>query len=81
MFPGAEARGRRIDDRYKLIELSMSSYPARTRSNIEKSDGTMIFSFERVLSGGTNLTLELANKLGKPVLHIYDTPAKSEYST
>ena len=33
----------------------------------------MIFSLERVLSGGTKLTLELANKLGKPVLHIYDT--------
>ena len=26
-----------------------------------------------MLSGGTELTLELANKLGKPVLHIYDT--------
>ena len=33
----------------------------------------MIFSLERVLSGGTKLTLELANELGKPVLHIYDT--------
>ena len=26
-----------------------------------------------MLSGGTKLTLELANKLEKPVLHIYDT--------
>ena len=33
----------------------------------------MIFSLNRRLSGGTKLTLELANKLGKPVLHIYDT--------
>jgi hypothetical protein len=33
----------------------------------------VIFSLERALSGGTRLTLELANKLGKPVLHIYDT--------
>jgi hypothetical protein len=62
----------RIDDRYKLIELSTRSYPARTRRNIEKSDGTVIFSLERVLSGGTKLTLELSDKLGKPVLHIYD---------
>jgi hypothetical protein len=38
----------------------------------------VIFSLERVLSGDTKLTLELANKLGKPVLHM--TPAKSEYS-
>jgi Circularly permutated YpsA SLOG family len=33
----------------------------------------VIFSLERLLNGGTKLTLELANKLGKPVLHIYDT--------
>jgi hypothetical protein len=33
----------------------------------------VIFSLERVLSGGTRLTPELANKLGKPVLRIYDT--------
>jgi len=26
-----------------------------------------------VLSGGTKLTLEFANKLGKSVLHIHDT--------
>jgi Circularly permutated YpsA SLOG family len=70
---GRKAEDGRINDRYNLIELSTSSYPARTRRNIEKSDGTVIFSLERVLSGGTKLTLELANKLGKPVLHIYDT--------
>ena len=29
--------------------------------------------FERCLSGGTKLTRELADKLGKPVLHIYDS--------
>ena len=74
MSPGGrQAEDGRIDDRYHLIELSTSSYPARTRRNIEKSDGTVIFSLERVLSGGTKLTLELANKLGKPVLHIYNT--------
>jgi hypothetical protein len=38
-----------------------------------KATGTVIFSFERLLSGGTKLTWEHANKLGKPVLHIYDT--------
>jgi hypothetical protein len=68
-----KAEDGRIDDRYNLVELSTSSYPARTRRNIEESDGTVIFSLDRRLSGGTKLTLELANKLGKPVLHIYDT--------
>jgi Circularly permutated YpsA SLOG family len=33
----------------------------------------VIFSLNCRLSGGTKLTLDLANNLGKPVLHIYDT--------
>jgi hypothetical protein len=70
---GRKAEDGRIDDRYNLVELSTSSYPARTRRNIEESNGTVIFSLNRRLSGGTKLTLELANKLGKPALHIYDT--------
>jgi hypothetical protein len=74
---GYVTRGRkpedgRIDDRYNLIELSTSSYPARTRRNIEKSDGTVIFSLERVLSGGTRLTLELANKPYDVDLNVVD---------
>jgi Circularly permutated YpsA SLOG family len=51
----------------RLVELSTTSYPARTRRNIEESDGTVIFSLEHRLSGGTKLTLELASKLEKPV--------------
>src|SRR3984893_5365907 len=69
---GRKAEDGRIDDRYNLVELSTSSYPARTRRNIEESDGTVIFSLERLLSGGTKLTWEHANKLSKPVLHIYN---------
>jgi Circularly permutated YpsA SLOG family len=53
---GRKAEDGRIDDRYNLVELSTSSYPARTRKNIEESDGTVIFSLERLLSGGTKLT-------------------------
>jgi hypothetical protein len=69
---GRKAEDGRIDERYNLVELSTSSYPARTRRNIEESDGTVIFSLERLLSGGTKLTWEHANKLCKPVLHIYN---------
>src|ERR1700680_3647650 len=70
---GRKAEDGRIADRYNLVELRTSSYPARTRRNIKESDGTVIFSLERVLSGGTKLTQDYGNKLGKPVLHIYDT--------
>jgi hypothetical protein len=69
---GRKAEDGRIADRYNLVELTTSSYPARTRRNIEESDGTVIFSLERLLSGGTKLTLEHANKLCKPVVHIYN---------
>ena len=48
---GRKAEDGRIDDRYNLVELSTSSYPARTRRNIEQSDGTVIFSLECPLSG------------------------------
>src|ERR1700674_3245966 len=62
---GPEGRDGRIDDRYNLVELSTSSYPARTRKNIEESDGTVIFSLEHQLSGGTKLTQDYANKIEK----------------
>src|ERR1700736_4477962 len=68
---GRKAEDGRIDDRYNLVELSIVSR-ANPR-NIEESDGTVIFSLERLLSGGTKLTWGHANKVGKPVLHIYDT--------
>src|SRR5580693_5777867 len=53
---GRKAEDGRIDDRYNMVELSTTSYPARTRRNIEESDGTVIFSLERLLSGGSKLT-------------------------
>jgi len=55
----------------------LSSQPARIPrepgGTSEESDGTVIFSLERLLSGGTKLTWGHANKLRKPLLHIYDT--------
>jgi hypothetical protein len=41
---GCKVEDGRIDARYNLVELSTSSYPARTKRNIEESDGTVIFS-------------------------------------
>jgi Circularly permutated YpsA SLOG family len=36
---GRKAEDGRIDERYNLVELSTSSYPARTRRNIEERFG------------------------------------------
>jgi Circularly permutated YpsA SLOG family len=53
----------------------LSSQPARILRErgrtSRKIDGTVIFSLERLLRGGTKLTRDYANKLGKPFLHIY----------
>src|ERR1700738_218236 len=69
---GRQRKGESMTDT-TWLSSSTTSYPARTRRNIEESDGTVIFSLERLLSGGTKLTWGLAKKLGKPVLYIYDT--------
>ena len=71
MFPGA-GRQRTGESMTGTNWLSSqpASYPARTRRNIAESDGP---GNVQPLSGGTKLTEDYANKLGKPVLQIYDT--------
>lgn len=54
-----------IGDRYPLIETPSSSYPQRTEWNVRDSDGTLILSYGAP-TGGTNLTVGIASRLGKP---------------
>jgi len=67
---GRKAEDGRIDDRYRLVELPSRSYPARTKRNVAESDGTVIFSLEIELIGGSELTLSHAIQTGKPALRI-----------
>lgn len=53
-----------IDDRYPLKEIN-GGYQARTRRNVEVSDGTAIF-YSSMLSGGTELTVVYCIQIGKP---------------
>ena len=67
-------KGRRTEagtlpDKYKLKEMSSSSYPKRTEQNVIDSDGTLIVSHGR-LSGGSLLTAKLAKHHKKEWLHI-----------
>src|ERR1700730_12045233 len=62
---GRKAEDVRIDDLYNLVELLTSSYADLTKMNIEESDGSVILSFGCLLTGGTKLTRDYANKLGK----------------
>ena len=73
---GRLAEDGRIDDRYPLIEIPGGSYEDRTRKNVEESDGTLIIS-PGELTGGTKLTKEICENLGKPNC-VLDSPKVSQ---
>jgi hypothetical protein len=50
---------------FGLIECEDDGYPARTRRNVENSDGTLLIGSHR--SGGSRLTYEIAKQLKKPL--------------
>lgn len=50
---------------YPMQELRSANYPPRTKANVKRADGTLIFTYGPP-SGGTLLTLEYARKLQKP---------------
>ena len=67
-------KGRRAEDgpvpaHYNVKEAPTPEYSRRTELNVIDSDGTLILSHGE-LSGGSALTEKLAQKHGKPFLHI-----------
>ncbi|MEM9185627.1 MAG: putative molybdenum carrier protein [Planctomycetota bacterium] len=67
---GRQAEDGRLDPRYNLRETASTKYDERTRRNIDESDGTVVFSPTATTTGGTQLTLDHARRLGKPLLHL-----------
>lgn len=68
-------RGRRAEDgvigeRYELRETPSSRYDQRTRWNVRDSDATVVFSIASHVTGGTALTIAVAQQQGKPHLHL-----------
>ena len=59
-----------IDARYQLTETPAADYAQRTEWNVRDSDGTVIFTIEKTLSGGSKLTAEFAIQMRKPWLHL-----------
>ena len=49
-----------------MNEAPTSNYPQRTKMNVRDSDATIIFCHDVRVSRGTELTIELCKKLGKP---------------
>lgn len=66
---GRKTEAGTLPDKYKLKEMSSSSYSERTEQNVIDSDGTLIISHGK-LSGGSLLTLEFAKQHKKEWLHI-----------
>ena len=58
---GRLAEDGRIPDSYKLRETTSREYAVRTEQNVLDSDGTLIL-YRESISGGTELTLRLAEK-------------------
>ncbi|MFP6855591.1 MAG: putative molybdenum carrier protein [Opitutales bacterium] len=56
-----------IPTHYDLRETSSNAYPERTRLNVEDSDATLVVSPSHP-TGGTLLTIQHAEQVGKPVL-------------
>ena len=56
-----------IPNRYHLRETKSPTYPERTLLNVEHSDATLIVSPTHP-TGGTLLTVQHAQEVGKPVL-------------
>ena len=68
-------RGRRAEDgaipaRYLLSETPSERYQERTEWNVRDSDGTVNLSLSDALTGGSRITAERAQALGKPCLHV-----------
>jgi hypothetical protein len=71
-------RGRRaedgtIPDRYQLKETQGTRYTQRTEWNVRDSDGTVIFTIEPYLRGGSRRAVEFSREHGKPWLHLNRT--------
>jgi len=67
-------RGRKAEDgpiaqRYPLTETHSSDYRQRTAANVLASNGTLIL-YRGHLSGGTGLTLRIAERASKPFFKV-----------
>ncbi len=52
-----------------MQEVSSEIYAVRTRWNVRDSDATVVFT-RGAPTGGSALTLDIARKMGRPVLHL-----------
>jgi hypothetical protein len=66
---GRRAEDGRIPAHYNLVETGSRQYPERTRRNVIESDGTLVVT-RGAPTGGTALTVDIAQREGRPLLLI-----------
>ncbi len=66
---GRLAEDGRIPAKYLLREAPTADYAERTELNVLHADGTAVFTYG-IPEGGSALTLRLAERHGKPLLHV-----------
>jgi hypothetical protein len=64
------AKDRAIPTRYQVQECGSKDYARRTELNVKDSDATIAFTIGATLKGGSKKTATLAEKHGKPSLHL-----------
>jgi hypothetical protein len=69
-----------VPPEFPVTECSSSHYPTRTRLNVQRSDATVVFGYSKVPTGGTALTMRLAEENGKSCFWVVlgPTPAKDQ---
>lgn len=67
---GRKSEDGRIDARYLLSETPAANYLQRTEWNVRDSDATVVFTLASELDGGSKRTADIAQRLGKPWLHM-----------
>lgn len=68
-------KGRKAEDgplggQYLLTETPSASYLQRTEWNVRDTDGTVVFTLSKEVTGGSLRTIEFARKHRKPCAHI-----------
>lgn len=69
-FETLNGRNPRLARMFNLQESNYSGYPARTKQNIQNSDGTLIVVTTNPESSGMKLTRKLCEEEGKPFFEV-----------
>jgi hypothetical protein len=67
---GRKAEDGPIGGQYQLTETPSASYLQRTEWNVRDTDGTVVFTLAKEVTGGSLRTIEFARKHKKPCAHI-----------